>query len=154
VTSGPAVDPNSAYYELIKPISLREKCSLAAEILGDYVRVRRLLWRNDLPTAAAAIRAAASAKPIDTDLEGRRAQAAGVRLGKAVERTLRLVPFDSRCLVRSLVLTSMLARRGIAASVVIGVTLDPKFAAHAWVESNGIELLSPLESGEGRLIEI
>ena len=39
-------------------------------------------------------------------------------------------------------------------SVVIGVTLEPKFAAHAWVESDGIALLPPLEAYEGRLIEI
>lgn len=141
-----------AYYELIRPFGLRAKLALGAEILSDYVRVRVLLSRNDLQTAVGVLRR--PPQGIQERFEGRRGQAIGARLGKAVERTLRLLPFDSRCLVRSLVLTSMLARRGIDSRVVIGVTVDPKFSAHAWVESDGIALLPPLEAYDGRLIEI
>ena len=66
---------------------------------------------------------------------------AGVRLGRAVTRTLRLVPADSRCLMRSLVLTGLLARRGIDSSLVIGVRPEGEFGAHAWVEHDGRPLL-------------
>jgi hypothetical protein len=152
VSTQPAVDKGSPYYELIKPISLHEKVRLATEILSDYVRVRGLLWRRDLTATITALRAGTPSAP--TELRDLRAQAAGVRLGKAVARTLRLLPFDSRCLVRSLVLTSMLARRGIPATLVIGVGVDPEFAAHAWVESEGIALLPAMNDSYRRLVEM
>ena len=44
----------------------------------------------------------------------RLATARARRLGRAVMRTLDPLPLDSRCLVRSLVLTTLLARRGVA----------------------------------------
>jgi Transglutaminase-like superfamily len=152
VSTQPAVDKGSAYYELIKRISLREKASLAAEILLDYVRVRRLLWKGDLTATVTTLRSVTP--PVQTELRDRRAQAVGVRLGKAVGRTLHLLPFDSRCLVRSLVLTSMLARRGIPATLVIGVSIEPEFAAHAWVESEGIALLPTMDDSYRRLVEM
>jgi hypothetical protein len=117
------------------------------EILRDYVRVRWLMWRRDLPTVVATLRSDAD---LGTD---RRRQAMGVRLGHAVSRTLSWVPFDSRCLVRSLVLTSMLGRRGIASKVVIGVETGAEFSAHAWVESGDRALLRPLDQSH-RLVEL
>src|SRR5205823_2424762 len=106
------------------PLGIRAKLAMAVEIVSAYVRVRILLRRYDLVSVAEVLRR--EMPPPAAGLEGRRGQAMGVRLGKAVGRTLRPLPFDSRCLVRSLVLTSMLARRGVASSVVIGVTLEPK----------------------------
>jgi hypothetical protein len=50
--------------------------------------------------------------------------------------------------------TSLLARRGIASSVVIGVKTEPEFGAHAWVESGGTPLLPPGEGEFTRLVEI
>jgi hypothetical protein len=141
-----------AYHELVKPLGLRSKLALAAEILSDYVRARVLLRRHDLLTAVEILRKDRPGR--EEPFEQRRGQAIGLRLGNAVSRTLGPLPFDSRCLVRSLVLTSMLARRGIESSVVIGVTLEPKFAAHAWVESDAMALLAPLDAYDGRLIEI
>ena len=76
----------------------------------------------------------------------------GRRLGHAAQRTLRFVPFDSRCLAQSLVLLTILSRRGISSSVVIGVEVAP-FAAHAWVESGGRPLLRPL-ADEHRVTEL
>ncbi len=128
----------SPYHELIKPIRRTTKAALVIEILVVYVRVRWLMWRRDLPAAVARLRGSG---PLATD---HRRQAIGHRLGHAVERTLRFVPFDSRCLARSLVLLRMLARRGISSTLVIGVEVDPSFSAHAWVESGGRALLSPL----------
>jgi transglutaminase superfamily protein len=48
----------------------------------------------------------------------------------------------------------LLARRGIPATFVIGVKLEPDFEAHAWVESGGIPLLPPGEMAGGRLLEL
>jgi Transglutaminase-like superfamily len=145
-----SIDVKSPYYQLIKPIPLSEKLAIAVEILTTYVHVRWLLWRNDLPTAVETLRG-----PSDHLERGDlRRQAIGVRLGKAVGRTLRFLPFDSRCLVRSLVLTRMLARRGIESKVVIGVGIEPEFSAHSWVESEGIELLPAFEDKHRRLVEL
>jgi hypothetical protein len=63
------------------------------------------------------------------------------RLGRAVGKTLRLLPTDSRCLIRSLVLTRLLARRAIPNTIVIGVRKAPDFQAHAWVEHEGRPIL-------------
>jgi hypothetical protein len=78
----------------------------------------------------------------------------GRRLGYAVVRTLRLLPTDSRCLMRSLVLTRLLARRGIAGTLVIGVRTGERFEAHAWVEHSGTPLLDPGDATFRRLVEL
>jgi Transglutaminase-like superfamily len=114
------------------------KARLVAEIVVTYGRARWLLWRRPLPEAVAALRRIDSSVRGDVD---------GFRLGRAVSRTLGWLPVDSRCLVTSLVLTNMLARRGVESVVVIGVDVDPVFSAHAWVESGGAPLLSPLDDG-------
>lgn len=44
------------------------------------------------------------------------------------------VPIETCCLLDSLALVRFLARRGLAASLVFGVALDP-FAAHCWVQA-------------------
>ena len=131
-------------------LSSGEKLALGTEILGAYVRARWLLWRTDLPSTIAALRSA-SPRP---DLRAVDTSQAGVRLGRAVGRTLRHLPFDSRCLMRSLVLTSILARRGIESSLVIEVQSSPRFAAHAWVEREGVPLLPPGGPLFRRLLEI
>ena len=123
---------------LRRRLSPREKAALVAEIAAAYGRARWLLWRSDLPTTVAALRArggvhGSAATPVR----------AGVRLGQAMGKALRHIPFDARCLMRSLVLTSLLARRGIESSLVIAVQPEPTFKAHAWVESDGVPLLEP-----------
>jgi hypothetical protein len=145
--SNPPIEVGSPYYELIRPIRPSAKLGLLVEILVTYGRVRWLLWRGDLPSVVAALR---GNEESTTD---RRRQAVGTRLGRAVARTLALLPFDSRCLVRSLVLTRLLASRGIESVLVIGVRVDPAFSAHAWVESGGRALLEPLDRAS-RLVEI
>ncbi len=64
------------------------------------------------------------------------------------------MPGDTRCLVRSLVLTRLLARRGIPAKLVIGARAAPDFLAHAWVEYDGDPVLSPGDGSFGRLVEL
>jgi hypothetical protein len=129
--------------------SKREKLGLATEIVSAYTRARWLLWRTDLPTTVSALR---SAPPHVAP--GTVEERLGYRLGNAVGRTLRHLPFDSRCLMRSLVLTSILARRRIESTLVIAVSPQPRFAAHAWVEQDGVPLLAPAESPFQRIVEI
>lgn len=66
-------------------------------------------------------------------------QASGdpTELGIAVDRAGRYVPGGS-CLPRSLALAWMLRRRGVTATVRVGVRTADGFEAHAWVECNGI----------------
>jgi hypothetical protein len=125
-----------------------ERIRLAAEIAVSYLRVRLLLLRgNDMRKAVAAVRA--RARPPAAGGE----RFAG-RLGAIVDGYLRRLPGDTRCLTRSLVLLSMLARRGIGGQLVIGVRAAPHFGAHAWVELDGRALLQPIEPTGQRLVEL
>jgi hypothetical protein len=54
----------------------------------------------------------------------------------AVNRGCRYYPKTPACLQRSLALTAMLRRRGVAADVKIGIR-QPPFESHAWVEIGG-----------------
>lgn len=141
------IEVGSPYYELTKPIPRTAKLRLALEILCTYPRVRWLMWRHDVPTVVRTLRGEGQ---LATDL---RRQVTGKRLGQAAARTLAIMPFDSRCLVRSLVLVRMLAKRGIESTLVIGVDVEPIFSAHAWVESGGRALLEPMDGGS-RLLEV
>jgi hypothetical protein len=126
------------------------KLRLAAAIVAAYLRARRSLRRLGLlPTVAGLHPAgAASAAPIH---EQRRTALA---LAHAVGRTFAPLPGDTRCLMRSLVLGALLARRGLQFTLVIGTRVQPEFAAHAWVEIDRRPVL-PDGGGEyGRLLEL
>jgi hypothetical protein len=127
----------------------REKALLLVEVTSTYVRVRWLLARKGLRPTVAQLRAGTQAEsgPVK-----REQQIAAVRLGFVVGKVLEPLPLDSRCLMRSLVVTAMLARRRIASSVVIGVRPEPAFAAHAWVEIDGVAVLPP--GRYGRVVEV
>jgi hypothetical protein len=133
-----------------EPLPWRRKLRLAAEILATYARVRLLLSRRSLPDALAAVRGSSPARPAVT-LDD---QVTGIRLGFAVSKALSPLPFDSRCLVQSVVLTTMLARRGIDGRLVIGVAPGPEFKAHAWVEADGIPLLPAQSESYSRITEL
>jgi hypothetical protein len=113
-----------------------ERARVAGEILATYVLVRWWLVRLDFPATVYAARRVRRSSHAQQD-----ATSAALRLGIAVHRTLHRMPLDTRCLVRSLVLTRLLARRGIASTFVIGVRAKPEFAAHAWLERDGVALL-------------
>ena len=126
----------------LEHLSGTAKLKLALEILTTYVRVRRLAAERELPEVLQTLReVAADAEAGAMPAYNRR------RLADAVVRVLRLVPTDSRCLMRSLVLLALLERRGVSATLVIGVKTSPEFAAHAWVERDGHALL-PSGNGE------
>ncbi len=130
-----ALQPTDAH----RPYSLAGRAMIGAEVLITYARVRWLLWRRDLPTVVAAIGAEDPAPP--PQVEGVTAIKLGGRLARVTTRCLSSLPTDSRCLSQSLVLMALLARRGIASALVIGVRPGSDFGAHAWVEREGMPLL-------------
>ena len=132
-------------------LPLRQSVALAGEIASTYLRVRWRLRRRDLAAVVSSIRTSVDQPlviPRDEEFltEGR-------RLGRRVARALDRVPWDSRCLVRSLVLVSLLARRGVEGRLLLGVRTEPEFEAHAWVEVGGEPLLDPGPWRHGRLAE-
>ena len=117
---------------------LRWKALVSLEILAIYLRVLLELRTKDIRVVAASLRTSRQPPRLRDD---------AAAIGRAVARVLAHAPRRSRCLVQSLVLTRMLARRGIESSLVIGVTPGGgDFAAHAWVEAAGVPLLPPLPS--------
>jgi transglutaminase-like putative cysteine protease len=132
-----------------RPLSPVGKALVSAEVLVAYGRARWLMWRRpDVRDTLAALRG----RP-RTPWPGM-GRDAGLRLGRAVDRTLRLLPTDSRCLVQALTLIGVLARRGVPARLVIGTRTEPAFAAHAWVELDGQPLLAPHDYLDRRLVEL
>jgi hypothetical protein len=112
---------------------------LAAEVVATYALVRWLLWRHDIVHVVTALRAGT-----DDRLEPVAARRLATRLGRPVTRTLRVLPADSRCLVRSLVVLRMMARRGARCELSIGARSGSEFEAHAWVEHDGEPVLPTL----------
>jgi hypothetical protein len=123
---------------------------LAIEILAAYGQARRALRRAPISTVVAALRSRSPA----TATPAAHSHAEAIRLGRAVGRLLNHVPGDTRCLARSLVLTRLLARRGVEAKLVIGARTTPAFLAHAWVEHAGKPVLDPGDGSFGRLVEL
>ena len=139
--------------DALPPLSLPSKVKLTGEIFVTYVRARWWLRKRTLPDALDLLRGAAlaHATPVPSSAAYPHIED---RLAHAVGRTLSALPSDSRCLVRSLVLSSLLAKRGIPSSLVIAVSSEPSFAAHAWVERDGVALLPPGDDGFKRILEI
>jgi hypothetical protein len=126
-------------------LPVARKVGLALEVLRAYVRVRRELRRATLPEALERLRTPGSCTASPEETAG---------LARAVRRTLRLLPTDTRCLSQSLVLTMLLARRGVLSTLVIGVSPGESFGAHAWIEHHGVPLLPPYEAEFQRLVEL
>lgn len=126
----------------VGPLPPAAKLALALEIVASYARVRRSLGRTGLRETLAELRAGgpaagAGGSAVTSPVPGAR------RLGRVVRQTLALLPGDTRCLAQSLVLTRLLAARGLDSRLVIGVVPGERFAAHAWLEHDGAPLLPP-----------
>ena len=119
------------------PADLRLRVSL--EIIGTYMQVRRRMLSRDVREVVSRLRSDA----VDAH-DPYVAYRLGRRLSQPVRRTLDPLPWDSRCLMRSLVLLRMLARRGVVCDLVIGVRPGETFEAHAWIEHDGHALLPTL----------
>lgn len=107
------------------------RVGLVVEVVVQYVRVQWLLRTRPLPAVVATLRA----KP------ARAVPASDRRLVRATLRVLAVLPTDTRCLVRALVVLALLSRRGREAQLVVGVLRDDGFQAHAWLERDGGALL-------------
>ncbi len=141
--------------DLARPLPPGRRALLVAEILAIYCRVRVRLLRDRFPEALAGTRGHGSVRMQGVRKQGvskpgvREQDDGGsaatylraARLARAVQRTLRLLPADGRCLMQSMVLTALLARRGIDTKLLIGVNQGGEFEAHAWVEYCGRALL-------------
>ncbi len=117
-------------------VPYRLRARLVVEVLATYVRVRRMLAGQDIVRVVAVLRDGEGDR-----LEPETAQRLARRLARPVVRTLRPLPVDSRCLMRSLVLIRMMARRGARCDLAIGAQSGTTFAAHAWVEHAGCPVL-------------
>jgi hypothetical protein len=125
-----------------------ERLGLVGEVVVTYVVVRRQVRRYDLPRAVASLREGGGSRYLAVvDREPR-------SLAAAAERVVARIPGDSRCLMRSLVVVAMLARRGVDVRLVLAARPTPEFAAHAWVERNGDPLLPTRGFGDARLAEL
>jgi hypothetical protein len=124
------------------------RAELVGETLMTYAVVRWQVRRRELPAAVAALRDGPRRRrrgPFDHDPR---------RLAAAAERVVASIPGDSRCLMRSLVVLAILARRGIDARLILAARPTPQFAAHAWVERDGNPLLPTRGFGDARLTEL
>lgn len=126
--------------DLARSLPLGRRILLVSEILMFYCRVRLRLLREQFPIALAQVRGT-TRQQAGSSSESAVTYLRAARLARAVQRTLRLVPADARCLMQSLVLTGLLARRGIDTKLLIGVNPGDEFEAHAWVEYAGHALL-------------
>jgi hypothetical protein len=124
------------------------KAALAVEIVVLYARARRVMGDDDLPKALEVMRDRRLRAGETVSLDEARATA------RAVTRTLRVIPLDTRCLAQSLVLAAALARRSTPSSVVIAVRPGNDFVAHAWVELDGEPLLPTGTPGFQRLASL
>jgi len=133
--------------DVLPRLTASAKLRLLAEILGVYVTVRWRMRGKDIRNVVELLRGERTGDVHTNFLLAR-------RLGRSVERTLSLLPTDNRCLARSLVLDTLLARRSLQSVVVLGVRAEPDFAAHAWVEHDGIPVLPPGSPRYQRLLEL
>lgn len=138
-------------FDPVRRLPLRRRLRLAGEVLAAYLVTRISLSRNGLPATLERVRRARDVQRLDAD--DAYSRYAAYRLGQVVEKVLQYLP-DARCLTRSIVLVALLARRGVASTLVIGVSPAPDFKAHAWVELEGVPLLPTGESEYSRLAEL
>ena len=101
----------------------------AATLLRVYIALRvRGLHRVLVATNATPLGAPS---PDDDRIEAAR------RIARAVERTAALLPLRARCIEQSIAMLVLCRRRGIPCRLQIGARPLP-FAAHAWVEVDGV----------------
>jgi len=131
----------------LAPLTRAAKLSLLVEILQAYVIVRWRMRGPDIRKTVAQLRGDGIQERHSDFLLAR-------RLARAVVRTLSFLPTDNRCLARSLVLDTLLARRSLQSVVVLAACAEPEFAAHAWVEHDGVPVLPPGSANYQRLIEL
>lgn len=136
-----------------RPLPLAARVGLGVEVLVAYLAVRRSISRAELPSVMRTLRSSHRHHAACTGAAADLTRDLSLRLGFAVQGLLRRIPDEGPCMVRSLVLTRLLARRQIQAELVIGVCSQPSFSAHAWVEHGGRPLL-PTDAAHERLVSL
>jgi len=110
---------------------LRDLALLAhavALLVRSRLALRLLPWRRAMTSSG-------------TTAIARPARVTATELERAVRRGRRLVP-GATCLTQALALSRLLSSHGYASIIRIGVTNEcGRFAAHAWVECEGLALL-------------
>jgi Transglutaminase-like superfamily len=137
-----------------EPLGRPARLLLGWEIAIAYLAAHRELRGTPIAQAVANLRGQEAAARPAAAQQSNATLAQASRLGRAVLRTLAILPGDTRCLARSLVLTRLLARREIPATLVIGARTSPEFLAHAWVECSGVAVLPTGDGSFGRLVEL
>ena len=106
-----------------------------------FPRIAQRLGGFVTPAKARETTAAWAAAPDD--------QATASKIGWAVTRAARHVPFGAVCLPQAMAAKTMLARRGIASVMHFGTMRDEKLSlsAHAWLDAAGVEVTGyPVEA--------
>ena len=120
-------------------LTLAGKARLALRVWRSFVVVRIGVARKPLPRFARELGRTAT----------RTARHPPGLLSLAVDRSLRVGPYQPRCLVSALVLYRLLHEQGDEAELVIGLPTEASDqTAHAWVELDGREVGPP--PGRGR----
>lgn len=115
--------------------SNRRELALLAAALVLLARVRLALWLLPWQRMLTAAQPPRGMAPPRFSVD---------RLEWAIQSASRAVP-HATCLTQALALHHLLRREGYAGTVQIGVSqAGGRFAAHAWVECNGVPLLSSL----------
>ena len=70
--------------------------------------------------------------------EATEAAAISRRVRRAVQRAAAHLPWEFVCLPQAIAAKAMLRRRGVPATIYIGVVKQPALAAHAWVRAGDI----------------
>lgn len=135
----------------VRRLAAVERARLGAEILSAYARARWLLRSKEPVDAVQSLRRYSRRHPVSPEPGDE--LLVGWRLAHAVNVTLRPLPTDVRCLFRSLTLLTLMERRALHPTLVIGVRPRP-FSAHAWVELHGQPLLPALDAEHERLTEL
>ena len=141
---GPGNNVGGAHVHLSWP----QKAGLAVRAWWTLAFVLFLLRTGDLRTAVQRL-----------DRVPRRRRASTVqhpprRLSRAVSRSLRVGPWQPRCLIRSMVLYRLAREQGEPVELVIGLAHQAASTdAHAWVELAGRDIgPAPGRLGHGELI--
>jgi transglutaminase superfamily protein len=117
------------------PMGTREKAVLVGRVYLCFASTYLQARRHPLPELMEALLDAkpTGVPPLDPK-----------RLGRIVQRLLRLGPWRARCLWTALVLYRLLRGQGDAPQLVIGLPREPKDKdAHAWVEIDGLDVGPP-----------
>jgi Transglutaminase-like superfamily len=139
---------------IVRQLPPGQKLRLGLEILITYLEVRVAIRRHPLPDVLVSLRRPPKSADRRRPLPDGRCD--GERLGAAVTRALSPLPTNTLCLMQSLVLLRLLARRGGDAKLVIAVAPEEgvELSAHAWLESDRGPLLVPADDGYGRLVSL